>query len=154
MKILIVDDEPTMADFLVETIGERFPSYWIESAVSGTEARTIAGRMDELDLLLTDIVLGDTDGFELREELLRDFPRMQTIFITGHDLENFGDAPNGKKILKKPLDTHEVFDAVTNARDSQRHAKARSEGRPPDPCIRRRTRPGSHTPESGTRRRQ
>jgi DNA-binding NarL/FixJ family response regulator len=115
MHILIVDDDPLLTDCLVETIGEQFPLFWIESAVSPCEALATAGRMDKLDLLLSDIKLGNVDGFTLREKILEQFPNLQSVFITGHELNSFGISASGKKILRKPLQYEEVIQAVVNA---------------------------------------
>lgn len=117
MHILIVDDDQAIADYLVETIGERFPSSWIESAVTASEARMIADRMDELDVLLTDVVLGETDGFSLCDELLPRFPGMQTVFVTGHDLDSFNGAESGRCLIRKPIDPEAIVTAISNAHD-------------------------------------
>jgi signal transduction histidine kinase/CheY-like chemotaxis protein/HAMP domain-containing protein len=82
--ILIVEDEPvlrSMARDILEECG-----YRILEASSGREALDVwSQRANEIDLLLTDMVMPDgISGADLAEELLASRPRLKVVFTSGY----------------------------------------------------------------------
>ena len=57
-------------------------------AASGEQAMTAARRVRP-DLLLTDFILPDTDGFEVARRLRREAPMLKVIMLTGYGIDDF-----------------------------------------------------------------
>ncbi len=109
MKILVVDDEQDICEILrfnLETEG-----YEVETANSAEEALQLP--LQDYDMLLLDVMMGETSGFQLVRQL-RSQPATQhlpIIFITALDDEN--DIIKGLNIgaddyIAKPLSVREV----------------------------------------------
>jgi FixJ family two-component response regulator len=71
------------------------------------------------DGAVIDINLPGMSGLELDERLRREGRAIPTVFITAHD--EFGPAPAGRVILRKPFDAQSLLDAIE-------HALARRDG--------------------------
>ena len=84
-RILIIDDDLTLNRFLNESLKQS--GYIAESATSGTEALKLA-TTKHYDLILLDVVLPDTDGYEICKKLkeLHILNETPIIFLTSrHD---------------------------------------------------------------------
>lgn len=82
MKILIVEDEPSLRDMMVETL--RRESYVVEQAEDYASAlRCISAY--EYDCILLDIMLPDGSGLKLLEEFRRQRGRAGIIIISARD---------------------------------------------------------------------
>ena len=81
--ILLVEDEPAVRAFAIAALTER--GYNVLEAASGHEAMEIAERRgNEIDLLLTDVVMPGIDGHQLAQKLSARFPRMKMLFVSGY----------------------------------------------------------------------
>lgn len=82
-KILLVDDEEDLRDALAEQllITEEFD---VVQAGTGSEALT-AVKSADLDLIILDVVLPDTDGRELCKLMRKQGIKCPIIMLTGHD---------------------------------------------------------------------
>ncbi len=78
-KILIVDDEIEICDFLKEFFVDR--NYDVATASSGEEAlRKIV--IDKPQILLLDIKMPGTDGLEILKEVKGLYPDLKVIMVT------------------------------------------------------------------------
>ncbi len=78
--ILIIDDEPHIVDILREILqGDNFD---VITAYSATEAASIILRQN-IDIVLTDMLLGDGSGIDILRESKRTHPDCQVILMTG-----------------------------------------------------------------------
>ncbi|MDD5351522.1 MAG: response regulator, partial [Chthoniobacteraceae bacterium] len=111
MKILIVDDEPGLASGLAQWLVE---NGWDTPgvAVSSGEAMEWANQNGRVDVLVSDVVLPESDGFTLRETLVARFPKMKTIFISGYDLSEHAGRMEGGLFLPKPVTGEALDDAI------------------------------------------
>jgi PAS domain S-box-containing protein len=105
-QILVVDDEPEVAQLLIDIL-ER-DGHRVDRANSGREALTRL-RCGEVDLILCDLRMPDLDGPALYRELTAQRPELlsRIVFITGDTLG--GDmtgflTETGVRVLEKPLD--------------------------------------------------
>ena len=88
--ILIVDDESSMRDMLT-TVLTRF-GYQVLAAASIPEALDIvADHAEEIDVVITDMMLRGARGTELAESLQNHKPGQRIIFISGHGLDTLAD---------------------------------------------------------------
>ena len=109
-RILVVDDEPTIAFFLAENLATLNPAFEIETAHTGEEA------MDNLasghfDLVVTDLRLPGISGLELIRWLRASSPQTRTVLITAHGspkIEREAAQLQVHQYITKPFDM-EVF---------------------------------------------
>jgi two-component system cell cycle sensor histidine kinase/response regulator CckA len=100
-RILVVDDELIVRELLAQML--RGQGYEVEVAASAREARALDGPWD---LLLTDVVMPETDGVTLSKQIRA----RHVLFISGYDQEALveGDA----SFLQKPFSRDELTRTV------------------------------------------
>lgn len=82
--ILVVDDEPPIADFVVECIQEQTDIECdIFYAYRSIDALQIL-KNNRIDLLISDIRMGEFSGLSLLEIVNKQWPHCRTIFLTGY----------------------------------------------------------------------
>lgn len=107
-KILIVDDEPGIVKML-ETILRKEGYTSISSAFTGQEAMEKISR-NPYDLIVLDVMLPDTDGFKLCQEI-RQHTTVPILFLTARsgDLDKLtGLGIGGDDYITKPFNPLEV----------------------------------------------
>ena len=103
--ILLVEDESDLRDLLQAGLVRE--GYRVLEAASAAEAlQASAAHHGQLDLLVTDVVLGGMSGRELAERLLMLRPGLKVLFISGHSgahvLEG-GEIEGRMEFLQKPF---------------------------------------------------
>lgn len=84
LRLLIVDDEPDIADGLYTLLQERFPiEFELYKAYSGKSALEWL-RRGRFDIVMTDIRMPVLSGLELHKHIRRLWPRCKFVFLTGH----------------------------------------------------------------------
>jgi signal transduction histidine kinase len=108
-RILVVDDEKIVRDLLAQMLREQ--GYDVDVAASAREARALDGSWD---LLLTDIVMPETDGVKLSKQI----DARHVLFISGYDQEALvaSDAP----FLQKPFSRDDLTRTVRRLFDGDR----------------------------------
>ncbi|MBT3996445.1 MAG: response regulator, partial [Chloroflexi bacterium] len=81
-KILVVDDEESLADMLATAL--RFAGYEVGSQPTGLDALQ-AIKEAPPDLVILDVNLPDIDGFEVCRRIRNDGFRAPVIFLTARD---------------------------------------------------------------------
>ncbi|MGO4372472.1 response regulator, partial [Paenibacillus sp. MCAF20] len=105
-NILIVDDEPLICDGLsnlLSTSGISLANVYI--AHSGYEALDYL-RIEEIDLLVTDIQMGSMNGIELMHQAKLIKPWVQTIIISAYETFQYAQMAirlGAKDYMIKPL---------------------------------------------------
>jgi CheY-like chemotaxis protein len=106
-RILIVDDERVIADTLAAILGSTSE---VHVAYSGRQALEIAGLIKP-DLLLTDVVMPDTNGIEVARRVSDALPTCKILLfsgsITAADLK--ARCCEKWEILSKPLDPRDLL---------------------------------------------
>jgi DNA-binding NtrC family response regulator len=113
-KILIVDDDPVVADSLAELL--RLGGH--EAMTAGTAAeglRTLASDPDPYPIVISDIALPGEDGLEMLQRLRRDHPATAVIMLTG-----YGTVDTAVKALRlgaidyltKPVSDKDLYSAI------------------------------------------
>jgi CheY-like chemotaxis protein len=103
--ILLVEDERsvrTLVRRLLEVEG-----YIVVTADSAEDALLVAGREDEIDLVLTDMVMPGMNGRQLIEQLELSRPGMKVVYTSGY-FDDRANATNGARFLQKPY-THQAL---------------------------------------------
>jgi len=111
--VLVVEDEPAVRAFVVSTL-ER-AGYRVLVAGSPAEAVALTdGLSDSIDLLLTDMVMPETNGQALAERLVAVRPSLNVILMSGYDPGLAAGPIEGSfHFLAKPFGRDELIDAVS-----------------------------------------
>ncbi len=112
--ILVVEDDAAVRTLIRDGLSPL--GYCIRSADGLTRAQAIA-EQEDIDLLLSDVVLPGADGPRIYEELRKkhDFP---VLFMTGHADARLGDL-SGHAVLRKPFTISELSKVVRGALDKE-----------------------------------
>ena len=111
-KVLVVDDEPYIADLL--STGLRFVGFDVRTAGGGLEALTSV-REWKPDLLVLDVMMPDVDGFEVTRRMRADGRDTPVLFLTARDsVEDkvAGLTIGGDDYVTKPFSLEEIVARV------------------------------------------
>lgn len=115
--ILLVDDEKDVREYLFHAL--QHAGYAVVQASSGHEAlKRFEHFGNEIDLLITDVVMPGLSGDQLALRLLEERPEIKVIFISGNPKETIRSAvplEEGVNFLSKPFgvaDLERVIEAV------------------------------------------
>lgn len=111
MKLLIVDDETSIAELLAEVF--TIEGYECAVAYSGNQAIEKI-KNDQFDLVISDVKMGDGDGPSLMRHIVDNKIDLNLIFITGHSefTENELKELGALKVYYKPLDLDQFIQEV------------------------------------------
>jgi AraC-like DNA-binding protein/CheY-like chemotaxis protein len=116
-NILVVDDEPLICKGLSNILASSGLNIAnIYTANSGFEALDCI-RMEEIDLLVTDIQMGAMSGIDLMQHAKLAKPWVQTIVISAHETFQYAQMAvrlGAKDYLIKPLNSEQFLDSVRN----------------------------------------
>jgi signal transduction histidine kinase/CheY-like chemotaxis protein/putative methionine-R-sulfoxide reductase with GAF domain len=121
-KILIVEDEPAVADLIGEILsGAGYEVSMVNGAIDAVQALA----EDDFDLLLTDLGMPQMNGWELARHCRDLHPGMPVILVTGWGLEIDSAMVTESgvfSVLAKPFDVADILAAVSQAlaADSQK----------------------------------
>ncbi|WP_420126481.1 response regulator transcription factor [Longimicrobium sp.] len=114
MKLLVIDDDPMIADFIRLSLGER--GHVVDVAHTGDHGRMLA-MVYEYDALVLDFVLPDTTGVDVLRELRgrgRAVPVLMLTARSGPEHEVHGLDAGADDYLSKPF-SMEVLEARLRA---------------------------------------
>ncbi|HET6340304.1 MAG TPA: diguanylate cyclase [Polyangiales bacterium] len=115
-RLLFVDDDPSLGPLFRRTV-RRF-SYEADIARSGREALELA-RKHKYPIVVTDLMMPDTDGLTLMEQLSEIDPQMTFVLVTGsHDLRLRGNTSvDGQiaSVLIKPWEAEQLGETLRRA---------------------------------------
>ena len=107
-SLLVVDDEPFLRDAVAASL--RFLGFEVTTAETGDDALRLA-RGRPFDLVVLDVMLPDTDGFEVVRRLRQDGCGVPVIFLTARDTEAdkvAGLTIGGDDYMTKPFGLEEL----------------------------------------------
>ncbi len=111
--ILVVEDDSTVRQVIIETLSNH--GYRVLEAMDGAEALEIfALSADQIDLIITDIVMPRVNGVEFHLQILKNNPNVKFIFISGYsDNAILKEADlNSVEFLQKPFKLNELVRRV------------------------------------------
>ncbi|MFH2056436.1 MAG: response regulator [bacterium] len=109
-RILVVDDEDMMREFLLEVFAEHEPL----GAANGEEALAILAQ-HPVDLVISDLKMPGVDGLELLRRIKQDYRETEVIIVTGYaSLRTASEcvAAGAAEFLKKPFTIKQISAAV------------------------------------------
>ena len=107
-ELLVADDEPFLRDAVAASL--RFLGFDVITAETGAEALRLA-RDRRFDLVVLDVMLPDTDGFDVVRRLRRDGRHVPVIFLTARDTQTdkvTGLTLGGDDYMTKPFGLEEL----------------------------------------------
>ena len=113
--ILLVEDEEQVRQLVcrvLESVG-----YRVLPASRPSEAQLLLEQEHRIDLLLTDVVMPEMNGFELAASMIDRHPDLRTLFISGNAYVAAGSMRADAELLKKPFEPTELARAVRRALD-------------------------------------
>jgi two-component system OmpR family response regulator len=112
VRILVVDDEPSITDAVATSL--RYEGFEVDIADNGRTALTMA-QDQRPDLIVLDVMLPDLDGIEVTRRLRADGLKVPIIFLTARDgLEDklTGLTVGGDDYVTKPFALAEIIARV------------------------------------------
>lgn len=110
--VAIVDDDPRLLESLedlMESAGYVARGFSSANALLG---RGLSG----VDVLITDIGMPGTNGFELRDRAKDERPDLPVFLITGrHEIADQGRAQGISGFFRKPFDAQALLSAVSDS---------------------------------------
>lgn len=115
MKVLLVDDHPLILSALKAMIENLSPGVVVNAVSSAREARFTLGVEKDHDLMLLDLQLGDSNGFDLLTEVRQTDPELSVVVLSSSDrasdvIEAIDQGAMG--FLPKRMTTEDLADAL------------------------------------------
>jgi len=112
MRILIVEDEPGISNFLKQGLEEE--NFAVDISDNGREGLNLA-LSGEYDLLLLDWMVPGISGIELTRQFRKEFSSTPIIFLTAKDTVDetvFGLQAGANDYIKKPFHFQELLERI------------------------------------------
>ena len=108
--VLVVDDDDMVRDFVVRRLASL--GYQVSEAPDGPAGLEIIRARDDIDLLLTDVVMpGGMSGRDLAEEAAKLRPELRILFTSGYSENSIvhdSRLDQGVELLQKPYRRQEL----------------------------------------------
>ena len=85
MKVLLIDDHPLILSALQAVITGLSDGVFVTGVGSATAARDKMAQSSDYDMVLLDLSLGDTDGFDLLVELRSTYPAVPVVVVSASE---------------------------------------------------------------------
>ena len=122
MRILVVEDDPFIREFVVEVLREE--GFDVVQAADGEEALKWC-RQRFADVLVTDVRLpGKVDGWQIAERCREHNPDLPVIYATGFSPVTPRPVA-GSMLLQKPFHPQDIVKAVRQVTDRPMHEDQR-----------------------------
>jgi len=111
--ILVVDDEFALADMAAHILKDN--GYNVSAVNSAKDALQYL-ESNSVDLVLSDVIMPDIDGYELATMIRENFPEVKIVLASGY-IRSISKKPEHieltNRILQKPYTSEELIGAVT-----------------------------------------
>jgi PAS domain S-box-containing protein len=111
--IVLVEDEPAVAEVTRRILQAQ--GYTVHVAPSPSDALILVDEVSAFDLLITDVVMPDLNGYELAQRIKRDRPALKVLYASGYAEDRHGqshEAQEATHFLAKPFSTDALLDKV------------------------------------------
>ncbi len=110
--ILLVEDELTVLNTVTTAL--EMVGYQVHAASEASQARALAQTHgDEIDLLLSDVIMPDINGKELAADLLQEYPQWKLLFMSGYTDSHFQGLGNVKaNFIQKPFSMNAITSKI------------------------------------------
>ena len=111
MRVLLVDDDDLLRGFLRKVLTKS--GYVVVEAANGKDALDLS---DDVDVLVTDVVMDGMDGLCLADSIQAHRPELPVLFISGHPIDFAKERGRYSRcaFLPKPFPPSELFKTLTS----------------------------------------
>jgi PAS domain S-box-containing protein len=114
--ILIVEDNESVREMTMEML--EMNGYDVISASNGEEALLIFENENKvIHLVITDVIMPGLSGHELSEHLIRKFPEVKILFMSGYSgdiVQKKGEVNHEVNYIQKPFSSESMLDKIHN----------------------------------------
>ena len=141
MKILVIDDHPLIQEALKHVLTELDAALDLVQAEDASDAHAALSGAPDTELIVLDLTLPRSDGFELLSDLRRDWPGIPLLVLSAtHDRATVERALDlgAMGFIPKTANTRVLIDAlrlVFSCHPSVREPAARGRALRPEPRI-------------------
>lgn len=114
--VLVVEDDVMVRDMAVAML--KASGYRVVAAATPMKALKYCQENQPFDLLITDVVMPEMSGAELRDKVLKIKPGIKVLFISGYPgdvIAHHGVLDEGINFIRKPFSMSDLAMAVQNA---------------------------------------
>ena len=116
--VAVVDDDARLR----ESLGELLEPAGYSACCFRSAEHLLACGLSDLDLLITDIGMPGTNGFELRDIVNKARPELPVFLVTGrHEIADQGRAKGVDGFFRKPFDAPALLIAIGEALQKSRN---------------------------------
>ena len=112
--VLVVDDDPFILRYIERALS--MAKYKVRTAESEDQALAVLNEQ-QIDLVLTDIVMGDGDGFRLAARIEERNSGLPVVFMTGAvpDTDEYAqELRRADLLLRKPFGPQQLWDFLAS----------------------------------------
>lgn len=112
MHIILVDDHKLFAKSLEISLKDRVEQFQV---LTSPEELSKLLEQKRPDVLILDIHMGDHNGLEVAQEVLRKYPDLKIVFLSGYDLLEYHNRAieiGAKGFINKNISIHDLIDQV------------------------------------------
>jgi CheY-like chemotaxis protein len=121
--VLVAEDEDEVREVIVDTL--ETGGYRVFCARNGAEARdTLRSRADEIDMVLSDLIMPGMGGRELGAWIREHHPRMPVVFMSGYGCGLENDDLAHDLELPKPFTPDQLLQRVREVLDAPQTARS------------------------------
>ncbi len=114
--VLLVEDDPSVAELVAEMLGEL--GLRVERSGSADAAIEVLHANQRFDLVVSDMVMpGKLGGLDLAREIIRNWPALPVILMTGYSAAAASANSEGIRLLVKPYRIEDLAREVEGALD-------------------------------------
>jgi DNA-binding NtrC family response regulator len=102
-NLLLIDDDNSVREILARAFQRA--GWSVSSAATPHEARDLA-KTQPVDLVVTDVILPEMNGFQMADEILEVQPDVPVIFMSGYPERHLPERTTGSRqasVLAKPF---------------------------------------------------
>ncbi len=106
---MIAEDDAEVLKFVTTILQDR--GFRVIGATGANQALDLARKFSgEIKILLTDVEMGKLDGFDLRERLLQERPKVKVVVMSGRLDDDFEarDFP----VIRKPFSPKQLIETI------------------------------------------
>jgi PAS domain S-box-containing protein len=112
--IVLVEDEPAVAEVTRRILQAH--GYTVHVAPGPNDALSLVDRLQGFDLLITDVVMPDLNGYELAERIKQARPALKVLYASGYADDRHGRSQEVRqgvaRFLAKPFSSNALLDKV------------------------------------------
>jgi CheY-like chemotaxis protein len=120
--ILIVEDEKSLLNITKKMLTKL--GYQVITASSPLQGIELAEKYQgKIDLILSDVIMPEMNGFEMTEKIIEKDPGVQCLFMSGYTknvVENNGFLNEGNNFITKPFSKKELALTIRNVLDADK----------------------------------